>query len=542
MDSLSIILVNSSLLSNRDPIHARRILEIKEIINVLGVESANAQNLPRPITSASKIAENSDQRLYYAFDRNSNSPIGFIKVGKRQLFLIPPNNVSFRPAHKCPSYLYSGPAYSQLPTQSNGRNSNMYSSNYLESDPMCVLDFYVRQDFRRIGVGKVLFEVVIREEGIPHPSLLAFDRPSLSLRNFLSRHYHLSSFQSQTCNMVVFDEFYRQITKLWDKGYHIQLDTNKSSHFNRSSCKQRSSTTNTGLFNDLLPISKVSSERSTCNTRIQSNLGTNSQQLSVGSPNFLATSHEQENKNYQILRPKFHPSRGDFSNPQRQVGKAENSIFFDSSTKPLVSFPHSLHDVTASTFRSQQFPSTSVNPFAINLNEKESRQRNVQNSSFYSRDTLPSHPNLPSKVDFSYSAQAIGCFVSSPKTSTPLNEYHPDRKNPSSYVHPGANPIHETRVSLPQEDVNLPSSTSYIRTSLGNAYGKTTSRSKSKENFGPFPSIRDFPSHSSSSSISPPSRTTDSFSWDPQSDLSFREQRMRMVMTHGRRNDNLFLS
>ena len=64
---------------------------------------------------------------------------------------------------------------------------------YLEIKPLCVLDFYVHESCQRSGLGKLLFEKMLKNEG-KQPEELAYDRPSPKLLGFLKKHYGLSQY------------------------------------------------------------------------------------------------------------------------------------------------------------------------------------------------------------------------------------------------------------------------------------------------------------------------------------------------------------
>lgn len=53
---------------------------------------------------------------------------------------------------------------------------------------MCVLDFYIHESRQRAGLGKEMFEVMLKRENV-HPIKLAIDRPSDKFLAFLRKHY-----------------------------------------------------------------------------------------------------------------------------------------------------------------------------------------------------------------------------------------------------------------------------------------------------------------------------------------------------------------
>ena len=80
--------------------------------------------------------------------------------------------------------------------------------------PLCVLDFYVHESTQRRGLGKTLFEEMLRREGILHPARIAYDRPSTKMLAFLAKHYNLREYVPQVNKFVVFRQF-------WDQSNHF---------------------------------------------------------------------------------------------------------------------------------------------------------------------------------------------------------------------------------------------------------------------------------------------------------------------------------
>jgi alpha-tubulin N-acetyltransferase 1 len=65
----------------------------------------------------------------------------------------------------------------------------------------------VHESVQRIGIGKILFEHMLKEEQI-QPHKLAYDRPSPKLIGFLAKHYQLRDYIPQTNNFVVFKKYF----------------------------------------------------------------------------------------------------------------------------------------------------------------------------------------------------------------------------------------------------------------------------------------------------------------------------------------------
>ena len=144
------------------------ILFVKEILNSMGEASSQAQKLNTTITSAHKFFI-SNHRIFIKAEQNK--VLGFIKVGSKKLFL---------------------------------RDRNF---NYHEVNTLCVLDFYVHESTQRRGIGKQLFDYMLKFEK-KLPTEIAYDRPSPKLLSFLRKYFGLNDFIQQNNNYVVFDDFF----------------------------------------------------------------------------------------------------------------------------------------------------------------------------------------------------------------------------------------------------------------------------------------------------------------------------------------------
>jgi len=172
-----IVVVNAAAL-NRSPWYEVR-NEASKVINDMGIGSAIAQGLvgrsgPNPITEVHRLGE-TDARVYLLAQQEPGHPpvaVGLLKVGKKNLFHF----------------------------DTSGRTTEL-------RDQMCVLDFYVHEDWQRGGFGKMLFEAMLSNEGVD-PSQLAYDRPSPKLIGFMSKHFGLSEFVPQQNKFVIFKQFF----------------------------------------------------------------------------------------------------------------------------------------------------------------------------------------------------------------------------------------------------------------------------------------------------------------------------------------------
>ena len=139
------------------------------VIDDFGKRSAKAQGLGAVITTVRKMLY-TDHRLY--IHRGERTVNGILKTGRKKLFI---------------------------------RDS--VSGKMHEIEPLCVLDFYVHESKQRSGLGKVLFEEMLRCEGA-RPHELGYDRPSPKLLGFLRKHYSLSNYEAQANNFVVFKSYF----------------------------------------------------------------------------------------------------------------------------------------------------------------------------------------------------------------------------------------------------------------------------------------------------------------------------------------------
>lgn len=170
---------------------SKELLNIQLALDKIGLLSAKAQSLKQVITTYSLFMNNTDQKLYI-FGKE-NVIYGFIKTGYKKLFVYDP------------------------------------SCSIKEIKPLCVLDFYVHESQQRNGIGKKLFDYMLYEENITADKI-AYDRPSIKLLNFLSKHFNLSNYTSQNNNFVVFNEYFNTISN--NNTANKQQDKNTSNKDN----------------------------------------------------------------------------------------------------------------------------------------------------------------------------------------------------------------------------------------------------------------------------------------------------------------------
>ncbi|XP_057210230.1 alpha-tubulin N-acetyltransferase 1 isoform X3 [Triplophysa rosa] len=150
-------------------------IQIATVIDELGKASAKAQQLPAPITSAAKLQANR-HHLYLLKDGEQNGGkaviVGFLKVGCKKLFLLDQQGA------------------------------------HVETEPLCVLDFYIIETLQRHGYGLELFDFMLKHKRV-EPGQMAYDRPSPKFLSFLDKHYDLKNSVPQVNNFVVFSGFFK---------------------------------------------------------------------------------------------------------------------------------------------------------------------------------------------------------------------------------------------------------------------------------------------------------------------------------------------
>jgi alpha-tubulin N-acetyltransferase 1 len=145
--------------------------------------------LKTPITSYEKFLA-SDHTLLLSFDEKEQKIMGYLKYGHKNLFFY----------------------------QKDGKLKQIEQS-------LCLLDFFVLEDFQRKGIGRQLFDAFLQvreNESIMtcstylflflkrervDPKKIAYDRPSNKLIPFLARHYALDRPDQQPNRFTIFPGF-----------------------------------------------------------------------------------------------------------------------------------------------------------------------------------------------------------------------------------------------------------------------------------------------------------------------------------------------
>ena len=179
--TVSVCLIDASVLRS-----SPRVAELNRLLDWLGAESSIAQKLPAIITTAARVASDAAQRVYVAVETGSLRPLGFIKVGQRTLFVSVPAIAAHSRLSDPSAYVAS---LSQQRTGLSGargtRGGATLSTNSVarvmggvgslwEMTPLCLLDFFVTEESRRRGIGRILFDTMMGAEGVLSSAVLAY--------------------------------------------------------------------------------------------------------------------------------------------------------------------------------------------------------------------------------------------------------------------------------------------------------------------------------------------------------------------------------
>jgi alpha-tubulin N-acetyltransferase 1 len=163
--------------------------QLATIVNKLGAASAKAQGLRVAVTTYQKLMASSHTLYLLRDDCEQPVVVGLLKVGRKKLFL-----------------------QDLLGVQR-------------ETEPLCVLDFYIHEARQRAGLGRRLFQTMLDIERVTAAEL-AIDRPSAKFLSFLRKHYGLHFHVKQVSllhlpliaphpSMISPDWYYYRETILW---------------------------------------------------------------------------------------------------------------------------------------------------------------------------------------------------------------------------------------------------------------------------------------------------------------------------------------
>lgn len=164
-------------------IHAYKRLE-KEL-DKISILSSNEQKLLGTLTSLRNIIEN-NHKLYCLL--KGNIIIGILKIGYKNLYLYDKENLQY---NTC----------------------------------LCVLDFYIHENFRRQGLGFKLFNYMLKDNNVEACDL-CYDNPSIYLYQFLKKHFTPNALIKQPNNFVIFSNYFKQIIKNPNSNFKKEENTN----------------------------------------------------------------------------------------------------------------------------------------------------------------------------------------------------------------------------------------------------------------------------------------------------------------------------
>lgn len=188
-------------------------MALNAAIDVAGVRSGRAQNLPGPITDAERLAGHPEQTLYCAFAAGT----GAAPDGKP--LRPPPGSAANRPVSARSEKRHRWALLGILKTGPKNlfvRKSGGTALKELPNHP-CVLDFYVHETAQRSGWGRALIDAHLQHTGL-RPVQLAYDRPSPKLLAFNAKHFGLSYFTPQDNNFVLYDAFWSFSAPIGERG------------------------------------------------------------------------------------------------------------------------------------------------------------------------------------------------------------------------------------------------------------------------------------------------------------------------------------
>ncbi|XP_019880570.1 alpha-tubulin N-acetyltransferase [Aethina tumida] len=173
---------------------------ITKILNAMGEASAKSQGLRIPITTVDRVRY-SNNKIYFMVDKDANegkgAVTGMLKTGVKGLYVFDKHG------------------------------------QYHHTNPKCVLDFYVAESRQRSGLGKELFDHMLKKQAVV-PEKLAIDKPTNKMISFLNKHYNLKEPIKQMNNFVIYNGFFSEgscegdtvkHTKLGSNGMQYELDT-----------------------------------------------------------------------------------------------------------------------------------------------------------------------------------------------------------------------------------------------------------------------------------------------------------------------------
>jgi len=165
---------------------------LHQLIEEIGKASARAQGLKQPVTEPWRLKSNTDQKLYLMVIDGVKA-VGILKIGIKKLFVMSP--------------MSEYPITRRSRSIEWEREERSKTGGVKEINALCVLDFYISEQYQRQKYGHKLFRYMLDVENI-NASHLAYDRPSVRLLKFLEKHYSLRSYTPQNNNFVVYHKYF----------------------------------------------------------------------------------------------------------------------------------------------------------------------------------------------------------------------------------------------------------------------------------------------------------------------------------------------
>ncbi|KAL0039128.1 hypothetical protein WJX77_008700 [Trebouxia sp. C0004] len=200
---------------------------LRLVVDTFGRKSCRSQGLSAVITDLYRL-QTTDHKLYLAISQKAGrlTVFGGIKTGSKKLFI------------------------------------RVETGAFCEIEPICVLDFYVNEDYQRQGLGKHLFEHCLAAERQTAASV-GYDRPSPKLLAFLRKHYGLAQHIPQSNNFVVFSAYFQSTGQQsghgtsWASVSQRPL-TARRPHMRITDCGQAGPAYRHGVTSDTIPARRLS--------------------------------------------------------------------------------------------------------------------------------------------------------------------------------------------------------------------------------------------------------------------------------------------
>ena len=164
---------------------------LEMVINSIGSLSSVQRRLKSPITNADLFFGKQNETLI--IKAKGNTVFGFIRVGYKDIYINTLNDVL--------------------------ENINL----------LCVFDFFVHFTCQRMGYGRELFDKGLELFKV-EPSMMAYDKPSQAMNNFMYKHYSLKNPIEQSNHMFI---YYQLLLKLINENYNTNSNRYNDNYYRR---------------------------------------------------------------------------------------------------------------------------------------------------------------------------------------------------------------------------------------------------------------------------------------------------------------------